>query len=245
MSKPKVYAHRGASGYAPENTLPAFQKAIQMGADGIEIDVHFTRDGQMVVTHDEYVDRVSDGHGFVCEQTYEELLQYNFNCGMQEFGHVALPRLCEVFALIREHGTLLNIEIKNSVFPYPGLEEAIVKLADEMGVAGQLLFSSFNHASMAHIKTLRPDIPAALLYGAVLCHTADYAKSCGVDGIHPIYVSAWEDIVREVHDAGLFCNVWTVNDPEHMKLILARGVDAIITNYPDVAVGVRDAFCDQ
>lgn len=245
MKKPLVYAHRGASGYAPENTLPAFEKALEMGADGIEIDVHFSKDGALIVTHDEYIDRVSDGHGFVCQQTLEELRQYNFNCGMEEFGPVQVPELQQVFSLIKQHGALLNIEIKNSVFPYPGLEEAILRLADEMGVTGQLVFSSFNHASMAHVKRLRPSVPAALLYGAVLDHTADYAKSCGVDGIHPIYVSAWEDIVQEVHEAGLFCNVWTVNDPDHMKLILARGVDAIITNYPDVAVRIRDAFVTQ
>ena len=97
MKQPYVYAHRGASGYAPENTLPAFEKALEMGADGIEIDVHFSKDGALVVTHDEYIDRVSDGHGFVCQQTLEELRQYNVNCGMEAFGHVQVPELREVF----------------------------------------------------------------------------------------------------------------------------------------------------
>ena len=83
---------------------------------------------------------------------------------------------------------------------------------------------------MAHVKRLRPNVPAALLYGAVLHHTADYARSCGVDGIHPIYVSAWEDVVQEVHEAGLFCNVWTVNEAADGAALVEMGVDYITTN---------------
>ena len=243
MNQPVIYAHRGASGYAPENTLPAFQLAIEQGADGIELDVHFTKDRQMVIIHDETIDRTSNGHGFVQDMTLEELRQYNFNHGMEAFGKVTIPTLEEVFALIKPSPLDINIEIKNGILPYPGLEEAILALARSYDMVDRLLFSSFNHESIFRMKQLCPSRPAALLYGEVLFKPANYARSIGADGMHPCYLSTWPGQFEQIHNAGLFCNVWTVDDPDHIRQMVELGVDGIITDVPDVARRVCRACC--
>ena len=109
-----IFAHRGASAYAPENTLPAFKLAAEMHAFGVELDVHLTRDGKIVVAHDDRIDRMSDGHGLIREQTLDELRQYSFNCGKSEFGRVEIPTLEDVYRLLEPTGLYVNVEIKAS-----------------------------------------------------------------------------------------------------------------------------------
>ena len=110
-----VFAHRGASAYAPENTLPAFALAANMNAFGVELDVHRTKDGQIAVIHDERIDRVSDGTGKVSELTLEELRQYSFRAGFGDrFGQVDIPTLDEVYELLGPRGLYVNVEIKDS-----------------------------------------------------------------------------------------------------------------------------------
>ena len=112
QEKTKVWAHRGASGYAPENTLDAFRKAVEMGADGIELDVQMTKDGELVVIHDETIDRVSNGKGWVKDYTYEELKKFNFNKTHLEYTKEEIPTLEQVYLLIQPTNLTINVEIK-------------------------------------------------------------------------------------------------------------------------------------
>ena len=110
-----VWAHRGASGYAPENTLEAFQLAIEQKADGVELDVQLSKDGVLVVIHDESLDRVSDGRGYVKDYTLQELKSFNFNKMHPEYGIVRIPTLEEVYALLKNTGLTINTELKNKL----------------------------------------------------------------------------------------------------------------------------------
>ena len=125
-TKPLVWAHRGASGYAPENTLAAFEKAVELGADGVELDIQLTKDDEIVVIHDEKIDRTSDGEGWVKDYTLEELRGFNYNRTKPEYEHADIPTMREVFELLKPTGLFINIEIKTGVFFYEKIEEKIL-----------------------------------------------------------------------------------------------------------------------
>lgn len=156
-TKPLVWAHRGASGYAPENTLAAFQKAVDLGADGVELDIQLTKDDQIVVIHDEMIDRTSDGKGWVKDYTLEELRAFNYNRTKPEYKHADIPTMREVFELLKPTGLFINIEIKTGVVFYEKIEEKILALAKEMGMEDRVCYSSFNHYTVTRIHELKPD----------------------------------------------------------------------------------------
>ena len=145
MERTLVWGHRGASGYAPENTMAAFEKAVELGADGIELDVQLTKDGELVVIHDETIDRVSDGSGWVKDYTYAKLIKHNFNRTHPEYEHAQIPTLEEVYALIKPTDLTINVEIKTGVVFYPEIEARVLDLTERMGLMERVIFSSFNH----------------------------------------------------------------------------------------------------
>ncbi len=242
MNLQKIYAHRGASAYAPENTPEAFTLAADMGADGVELDVHICRSGELVVTHDERVDRVSDGTGRVAELSLSELKKLHFNRTKPEFTQARIPTLQEVFQLLRPTGLGINIELKNSVIEYPELERRTVELAEKEGMLDRVIFSSFNHRSMMRVKEINPDLICGLLYDASMVRPWAYAVALGVDAIHPMYtevITPGGECAR-AHRAGIAVHTWTVNEEEHIRRTLEEGVDMVITNYPDRALKLRD-----
>ncbi len=129
--KTKIWAHRGASGHAPENTLEAFELAVRQGADGVELDVQLTRDGELVVIHDEEVDRVSGVKGFVKDFTLAELKKLNVNRPCPKYENVRIPTLREVYELLRPSGLEINVELKTGIFFYSGIEEKVLELSWE------------------------------------------------------------------------------------------------------------------
>jgi len=233
-----IFAHRGASAYAPENTLEAFKMAADMGAHGVELDVHICRSGELVVTHDETVERVSDGEGFVKDMTLSQLKALHFNRTHPEFKDARIPTLQEVFQLLKPTGMRINIELKNSAIDYPQLEKRVIELAAQEGMLDRVLFSSFNHHSMLRVKAIDPKLYCGLLYEATLVKPWAYAVALGVDAIHPHFT---EVLVPGgncalAHQAGIQVNTWTVNRPEDLRAVLAEGADILITNYPDVGL---------
>ena len=156
MSEIKIWAHRGAGGwdkqYAPENTMPAFQKAVEMGADGIELDVQFSRDGEIVICHDETIERTSDGEGPVRAYTLAELKAFNFCSVHPEFGFVEIPTLQEFLDFMGKHDFQLNIELKTGVYDYPGLEAATAEMVRDYGLADRVLYSSFSIGSLRKLR---------------------------------------------------------------------------------------------
>lgn len=242
--KTKVFGHRGASGYAPENTLEAFQLAIEQGAEGVELDVHLSRDNEIIVAHDERIDRVSDGIGRIRDMTLKDIKKYNFNATHPEWENAKAPTLREVFELFAQNALQINIELKNSYIYYEGLEEKCLQLAAKMGMEDRVFYSSFNHHSMLHMKKLNSSVVCGLLYDCSLINPWDYAKRLGMDALHPHFseLSMAPDECEKAHALGLLVNTWTVNDEKDMRLVLQRGADCMITNYPDRAVRFRDGF---
>ena len=232
---PLVWAHRGASGYAPENTIEAFRLAIEQGADGIELDVQLTKDEQIVVIHDEWIDRTSDGKGWVKDYTLEELRRFNFNKTCPEYAHADIPTLREVYELIKPTSLTIDVELKTGIVFYPELERKVVELTKEMGLEDRVLYSSFNHYTCVKLHELNPDCYVGFLYADGPIDVVSYAKKHGADALHPaLYNLQYPNFMQEAAASGLDVNVWTVNEKEHMALACKLGVNAIITNYPDV-----------
>lgn len=235
-----VYGHRGASGYAPENTLEAFRLAMEMGADGFELDVHMSRDGELVVIHDESVDRTTDGTGLVRELTLAQLKSLEASCGMEAYRGARIPTLAEVFGLIRHTNHIVNVEIKTDEWLYPQIEEKCLALAKETGVEDRVLYSSFNHHTLMKLRQLKPDAKLGMLFGSIMVKPWEYAQQLDVDYLHPMKLNIWvPGFAEAAAGAGYGVNMWTINDPETMQLCLETGA-GIITNYPDVAVALRD-----
>lgn len=234
-----IYGHRGASGYAPENTLEAFEMAAKMGAAGVELDVHIAKDGELVVAHDERIDRVANGTGLIAEMTTAELKKLKFNRTHPEYENATLPTLREVYELLKPYGLKINAELKNSVIDYPHLEEKCIKLADELGMTDSVLYSSFNHYSMLRVKQIDPKLPVGLLYEATLVNSWDYGHALGADAIHPHFTELQvPGEVEKAHALGMAVNVWTVNEEADLRFAINAGADIIISNYPDRALKV-------
>lgn len=234
--KHKIWAHRGASGTMPENTLPAFKKAVEDQADGVELDIQYTKDRQIVVIHDETIDRTSDHTGFVKDYTLQELRQFDFSKTHPECGRVTIPTMKEVFALLKPTNLTVNIELKTGIFDYEGIEEDIVRLTKELGFEDRVIYSSFNHYSILRIQQADPQAKTAFLYADGYMDIVEYARKYHVNALHPAgYNVRFRDFVKKAHEAGLAVNVWTINREEDMKLCDQFGVDAIITNYPEKA----------
>lgn len=239
-----IYAHRGASGYAPENTLRAFDLAADMRADGVELDVQRTKDGRLVVFHDETLDRVTQGTGLLSEYTYDELKAYPLLRAVDGTREDTIPLFSDVLSLLRRRSLRLNVELKNSRNPYPGMEEAVLQMVRDAGMAEQTLYSSFNHYSLLRIKELQPNAPCGILYEASLIHPWRYAASLGMDALHPQYAEPMlieRSEVKNAHKLRLEVNPWIVNDEADIRECLTLGCDRIISNYPDRAVGILNA----
>lgn len=234
MKKTKVWAHRGASGYAPENTLEAFQLAAKMGADGVELDVQMSKDGQLVVVHDERIDRVSDGNGFVKDFSLAELKRFDFSKLFPDYETVKIPTLLEVYELLKDTDLYINVELKNGCIFYNGLEERLIALEKHMGMQDRILYSSFNHYSIKRMKELAPHVKTGILYCDGIFGAASYGSQLGADALHPSYYNLhYPEFEHEAYKYGLSVNVWTVNSQEAAEECLKKNVDGIITNYPD------------
>lgn len=240
--KTLICAHRGASGYAPENTLEAFQLAIAQKAEAVELDVHLSRDRELVVAHDERIDRVSNGTGYIGQMSLKDIKKHLFNATHPEYREAKAPTLEEVFDLLQETDILINVELKNSRLPYEGMEERCIDLAARKGMSDRVIYSSFNHHSLLRVKAIKSDAVCGLLYDCCMIDPWDYAKNLGIEALHPHY----SELIlnprecEEAHLAGLHVNTWTVNDDRDMKRMIQLGADMMITDFPDRAIAVRD-----
>lgn len=232
-----VWAHRGATEHAPENTIAAFHAAIELGVAGIELDVQRTRDGVLVVIHDEQVERTSNGHGKVANLTFDELRAFDFSHGHRSHRGIRIPTLQEVLDLVAPTDVLLNVELKNGIELYPGMNLEVAELAERCGLADRLLYSSFNHYSLAELRGRVAPSQLGLLYSDGLYEPWHYAKRFGAGAIHPNVLIPLNDagLVHHCHDAGIAVNVWTVNEEPDIALLAGLGVDAIITDAPERA----------
>lgn len=238
----KVISHRGANLEAPQNTLPAFEKSMEIVVDGFETDIHLTKDGVPVVCHNYTIDETSNGNGEVKEMTFDELREYDFGSWFHEkFKGTKIPSLEEFLALCEKADIeIMNIEIKP---PKDGNMEIVKKTIDAVkahGLFDKLLISSFSHEVLIECKKVDPDCKTGYLYSPdkkhfyteMLFGYVKFAKKIKADFLHPHYLSVNKRFVRRLHEIGVGVNVWTVDKPETAKKMLECGVDGIITNDP-------------
>lgn len=238
----KNFAHRGFSGKYPENTMLAFEKAIEAGADGIENDVHLTKDGVVVIIHDERVDRTTDGAGWVRDFTYEELAKLDASYIFKEYGFQHIPTLREYLELVKDKDIITNIELKTGVFEYDGIEKKVYDMIQEYGLKDKMIISSFNHFSILRMKAIDPTIKCGLLEESWLINAGAYAASTGVECYHPMYKNMTPEVVAEIKSHNLEINTWTVNEKEEIEEMFERGVDSVIGNYPDIVREIQKAY---
>ena len=239
--KQYIYAHRGASAYAPENTMRAFQLAADMRADGVELDVQLTRDRKIVVFHDETLERVTEEEGAVMSYTADQLRKMRVTMRQPGEQGEEIPLLSEVLSFLKEKNMQVNIELKNSVFRYFGMEELVLDAVAAAGMEDRVLYSSLNHYSMLRVKELNKNAPCGLLYQCTMVEPWRYAGSLGMNALHPQFSELGEEReTREAHRMNIEVNPWTVDRDSDLRRVIALGADRIITNYPARARALMD-----
>jgi glycerophosphoryl diester phosphodiesterase len=233
----QVFAHRGYAAAFAENTMTAFKEAEKAGADGIELDVQLTKDGEMVVIHDEKLNRTTNGNGFVKDCSYKEISKLNANKsgGAKE----PIPLLKDVLKWMQGNRLICNIELKNGFFPYEGMEEKVINLVRDYGLEERIIFSSFNHYSIVYCYRLAPEIEIAPLYSGRIFMPWIYAKSIQAKAIHPNYKGLTNDIIRKSIENGISVRPYTINNEEDMKRLFTLNCSAIITDDPVKALQLR------
>ena len=234
---PLVIAHRGASVYAPENTIAAFRLAVEFGADAVELDAKLTADGQIIVHHDRTLDRTTNGTGLIQARTLAEL-QYldagsHFN---PSYAGERIPTLNEVFQAVADR-MLINIELSNYASPFDRLPEAVVKLIREFGLEKRVLLSSFNPVGLMKARKLAPEIQLGLLVvdKEPRWLRAFFNMIAPHEAIHPSIALVSEEMIEDQHRQGCWVNVWTVNELEDIKRLVHLSVEGVITDVPDLA----------
>ena len=244
MKRPLLFAHRGFSGNYPENSPLAFRMAVEKtNADGIESDVHITKDGRLVIFHDASVERTSNGTGFIKDMTYDELLTLDIGAWKSpEFAGQHIWTFGQLLDFCKETKMLLNMELKNYEVFYEGLEQRVIDEICARQMQDQVFVSSFNHISMQQFKELCPDIETGLLYDKPYLDMEHYVQRSNADNMHPRYMllQYQPELMDLFHGRGMKVNTWTVNDAENMADMMRRGVDCIISNHPDLLCRVAD-----
>lgn len=239
----KIFGHRGYSGNYPENTMLAFQKAIEAGAEGIELDVQFSKDGKLVIIHDETLDRTTTGTGRVKDYTYDELRQMDASYKFAgQYGFNTIPTLDEVLSYMADKDACTNIELKTGVYEYEGIEKAVLECIRKNNVAEKVIISSFNHYSVLRMRELAPEIKCGLLTDCWLINAGTYVKKLDVPCYHPSFRNLTPEITKELKECGLQINTWTVNTAEDFKTLSDLEVDIAIGNYPELLLNTRKSL---
>lgn len=238
--RPLIFGHRGASAYAPMNTVLAFQLAADLRADGVELDVQRTRDGELVVIHDFTVDATTDGSGSVAEMTLDQIKALDagrwFGPG---YAGLRVPTLDEVFEAIGGR-LLVNVEIKSLALEPDGLEDAIAACIDRHRMSSRVVVSSFNPLALIRFRQVMPQVPLGYLYAEGMPPIPDDVRArLTHEASHPHHEMIDAASAKALREAGQRIHTWTVNDPERALALRDLGVDLIISDQPDV---IRHAF---
>lgn len=242
----QIFAHRGSKSNRPENTLAAFSEAVRVGADGIELDVHLTKDNQVVVIHDESIDRTTNGTGFIRDLTFEEIRQYSAGSWFDtQYKFEKVPLLSEVIDLLKELAFtgVFNIEIKTDHYQYIGLEKKTSDLLTSQPLPFSHIYCSFNLQSLEYLHTLEPE--SDLCY---LMSTSDKKIKTGlttqfITSLHPSinWVKKNTNLIKKIKKP---LRVWTVNNDLDIYLAFNQKLSGIITDYPEVALKIKKS-CNE
>ncbi|MEB3329842.1 MAG: glycerophosphodiester phosphodiesterase family protein [Candidatus Sericytochromatia bacterium] len=233
LGRPLVMGHRGAMGHAPENTMASFRLAHALGVEAIELDVHLTADGVLVVHHDETLDRTTDGTGELAALTLAQLQQLDAGRWFApEFAGERIPTLEEVLGWARGIQLPVVIELKRN----PNVQAVVaaaVALVDRLGAAGEVAFISFDHVVTLGLKQARPGWCTGVLYAGRPVDAIHLATSAQADGLLPNFAFVERDLVEAAHAAGKWVGCWAPNTERELTYALRQGVDMIGTNFPD------------
>jgi len=242
LPQPIIFAHRGASAHAPENTLASFELALEQQADGIELDVKLSADEKVVVHHDPTLERTTDGAGRIQKFTLAELKKLDAGSSFSEkYRGEKIPSLDEVFEVVGKR-TFINVELTNYKTPHDHLVESVCILIKKHNVQKRVLFSSFLASNLSKAGSYLPDVPRGLLTLPRLLGT--WARSFGFSfgkyqALHPFVKDVTQQEVARVHRLNRRVHVWTVNEERDMRRLFSWGVDGIFTDDPQLARRVR------
>lgn len=240
----KIFAHRGSKGTHPENTLAAFAESVRIGVDGIELDIHLSKDEELVVIHDETLNRTTSGKGEVADFTLAELKQFDagswFACHYEQ---ERIPTLLEVFDLLQQlaYQGIVNVEVKTDEKEYPGIEEKLVALVHQRTWSFDVMYSSFNLLTLQRLAMIDMDTKKSwIMVGSVV--TLPFAHYFSMlEGIHPNF-SWFIESEQELQQFDKAVRPWTVNSEYEMWMCFERNVTAFHTDYPEQALKLRKKF---
>lgn len=226
---PVIVGHRGASGLAPENTLAAFQIAIDLGIDGIELDVQRSADGELVVFHDDNLERTSNGTGLLREKAWSELQKLDAGSWFgAQFAGEGIPSLRQVFERCRQHPLIIHIELKDP-FLFAGIEREVIDLIHEFGFVSRCQIRSFDHEALHRVYELAPEIAISELWYHQLPNEGENRFKT----INAYYAHYDAASIEALHQRGLKATAWTVNDLDVAKTLIEAGIDGLTSDYPD------------
>lgn len=232
MNRPKVIAHRGGRRSTPENTMAAFAHALELGVDGIELDVQRCSTGELVIFHDEDINRTTNGVGLIKDISWDELQRLDAGGWFDpKFAGEKIPSLEQLLDLAAGRCEI-NIELKNAPIDYPDIEDDLLALL-EAHPNQTVCISSFDHKLLQRVARLAPHLKIALLADGIFTDLGAMAKQVNAKYWHPSYESLRADAVGEAHELGLEVNPWTINNPRHWLRAIQDGVDGIITDDPE------------
>lgn len=238
-----IYGHRGAMGTHPENTLVSFKEALMLGVDGLELDIQITKDGYLVVIHDQTVDRTTDGSGFVHEMSLEEIKMLHAGTvdGKERCSFVPVPTLEEVLECAASYGVEVNIELKPNLAERAGIEETILATVKPFQQKFKIIYSSFHLPLIMRIKELDQEAVIAWLLEQDVPYPADYLKTFQLETFHiSKKIALKQSNYFEQTELIKNVRVWTVNEESEIKALLKKGVAAIMTDFPARAIALRD-----
>lgn len=231
-SIPMVIAHRGGKKWAPENTMAGFKQSIEVNADGIELDIHRCKSGELIVIHDETLDRTTNGTGLVKEKSWNELSKLSAGLWFdKKFESEKIPLLSDVLQLV-DGKLMLNIEIKNSPVAYEGIEDDLLKMLEGYKYPEKIIISSFDHEIIQRLSTKSKKYKLAFLGDALVFDVGGYASKVGASAWHPYHGELRSDNVEQAHKNNLMVNVWTVNESKDWNRMKSLKVDGIVTDDP-------------
>ncbi len=226
----QVIGHRGASSETPENTLASFRRALEIGVDAVELDVHLSSDGEPVVLHDPFLERTTDGRGLVGGKSLAELRALDAGAWFGErFAGERIPTLGEALGLLEPIRVI--VELKSGPIYYPSMADRVVA-AIRGADHGRVTVSSFDHPLLLEVRSRAPDIPTAVLYVGRLVNPVRMAEEAGARLLHLHWAYLTPELVTAANAAGLGVEVWTVDEPEHLAHVLRMRPDGVMTNHP-------------
>ncbi len=254
--KPLIIAHRGASALAPENTFAAFQKAIEDGADGIELDVRLSKDGVPVVFHDSTLNRLAQREGKVIKHSFTELQKFDVGSWFNQknptladskFSEEKIPAFADLLEFLKNYKGLIYVELKCKQEEISQLVEAVCKIIKETNLLPQIVLKSFKLRAIALAKVVLPEIYTASLFAPKILnvlnkkrHLLKKAEDCLADEISLHYSLATKKLIRKATNQGLLTTIWTADNPRWVQRALNLNINAIITNNPARLLAERE-----